>query len=160
MTTYTTQPSTQWPGYTDIIEHRPAHEGGPWRCGSVPNDRVEQELAHRHEHTQRFFQRIFDRRTDPQSLIAAGHAYWIGGLNDYPKGFGGRRWFIRFHSGRVAVTDSLWHQGLIPDEWRDRLPDNAMFSQLDVIVRRCTQCRQPASIFFNGRCRTCSGGLR
>jgi hypothetical protein len=46
------------------------------------------------------------------------------------KGFGGRiiRWrWLDEPEGTVHETDSLWYQGRIPMEWRDRLPDNAVF---------------------------------
>jgi hypothetical protein len=43
------------------------------------------------------------------------------------KGFGGRRFKIRFHDGREVETDNLWCQGGIPAEFKDRLPDNAIF---------------------------------
>lgn len=43
------------------------------------------------------------------------------------KGFGGAKFVIRFNDGRKVTTRNLWHQGTIPDEFRDRLPDNAVF---------------------------------
>ncbi len=43
------------------------------------------------------------------------------------KGFGGTRFEIKFFDGRQMVTHNLWHQGLIPQHFRERLPDNAEF---------------------------------
>jgi hypothetical protein len=43
------------------------------------------------------------------------------------KGFGGRKFEIKFHDGRTVVTRNLWCQGNIPAHFRDRLPDNAEF---------------------------------
>lgn len=46
------------------------------------------------------------------------------------KGFGGRRFVIRFHDGRVVETRNLWMIGIIPDEYREALPDNAVFDHV------------------------------
>lgn len=59
----------------------------------------------------------------------AGHLGRSPGSGDH-KGFGGRvlRWrWLDEPEGTVHETDSLWYQGRIPEEWRDRLPDNAVF---------------------------------
>lgn len=62
--------------------------------------------------------------------IKGGH-YHIA--PDLPKGsrafagFGGTETRIEFDDGRRVVTHNLWFQGLIPDRFRDRLPDNARF---------------------------------
>lgn len=42
-------------------------------------------------------------------------------------GFGGREFRIKFNDGREVVTHNLWHQGNIPERFRDKLPDNAQF---------------------------------
>lgn len=127
---YTTQPSTQWPGYVDIIEHRPVEEGGPWCCGSCPAGREQERIAEMLESGERHWQHVYDRRFDPRHVIAGQHAYWIGSSSDDPKGFGGQRWRITFLDGRSIVCDSLWHAGYIQPEWRDRLPDNAVLQAL------------------------------
>ena len=49
----------------------------------------------------------------------AGKPPWV-------RGCGGSRFEIRFSDGRVVTTDNLWHQGTIPDRFRERLPDNAV----------------------------------
>lgn len=43
------------------------------------------------------------------------------------RGFGGARYIIRFNDGRLATTTNLWTQGVIPERFRERLPDNAVF---------------------------------
>lgn len=43
------------------------------------------------------------------------------------KGFDGRLFRIRYPDGKEVETNNLWHNGKIPDNWRDRLPDNAEF---------------------------------
>jgi hypothetical protein len=42
-------------------------------------------------------------------------------------GHGGREFKIRMHDGREIVTRNLWGQGKIPLEYREVLPDNAVF---------------------------------
>lgn len=121
MTTYTTRLAT--PGRVDILEN------GQY-CGNCPEAAAEEFIAHSIASTARHFQSIFDRRFDPRSVIANGSAYWVGSAGDYPKGFGGQRWRITWLDGRSVVIDSLWHEGPIPEEWRERLPDNAILQAL------------------------------
>lgn len=61
----------------------------------------------------------------PSMFQANGHAYVIGKDADYPKGFSGREWEIRFFDGRVWRTNSLWSNGPVPERFRDRQPDTA-----------------------------------
>ena len=67
------------------------------------------------------------------SVRVANHHYIIE--PEMPKGyggflgFGGARWDVLFNDGRKVVTHNLWHQGLIPERWRSKLPDNAVFEQ-------------------------------
>jgi hypothetical protein len=42
-------------------------------------------------------------------------------------GLGGQWRTIKFNDGRIVKTCDLWHQGKIPDSYKDRLPDNAIF---------------------------------
>jgi hypothetical protein len=44
-------------------------------------------------------------------------------------GFGGARFKIRFHDGRRVETRNLWSYGEIPGEYREALPDNAVFAK-------------------------------
>lgn len=44
-----------------------------------------------------------------------------------PRGFGGLRFDIQFHDGRKVTTNNLWCNGDIPEHFRARLPDNAVF---------------------------------
>ena len=44
------------------------------------------------------------------------------------RGFGGRKFQIKFNDGYETMCDNLWCQGDIPDGyWRDKMPDNAIF---------------------------------
>lgn len=66
-----------------------------------------------------------------RQVRVAGKCYYIGAESSEDRsgrGFGGRRFLIRFHDGRgEVVTTNLWHNGEIPLLFRDRLPDNAVF---------------------------------
>jgi hypothetical protein len=43
-------------------------------------------------------------------------------------GHGGAKWWIDFLLGEALIlTNNLWYQGEIPDHFRKRLPDNAVF---------------------------------
>ena len=42
-------------------------------------------------------------------------------------GCSGRHFKIRYDNGDTYETNDLWEQGKIPDEFRDRLKDNAEF---------------------------------
>lgn len=42
-------------------------------------------------------------------------------------GHGGRKFKIRFNDGREVMTNNLWCQGTIPENFRKLMPDNAKF---------------------------------
>ena len=65
----------------------------------------------------------------PRVARIDGHHYQIGtdaGDTAF-RGFGGRKFVILFNDGRRMQTSNLWHQGEIPERFRERLPDNAKF---------------------------------
>ena len=67
---------------------------------------------------------------DRTQVIVNGHHYTIGidDSNDFgPKGFGGRQFVVQFFDGRLISTNNLWSQGTIPNQFREILPDNAVF---------------------------------
>jgi hypothetical protein len=41
------------------------------------------------------------------------------------RGFGGRKFTVLFNDGRRVDTRNLWHQGTVPERFRDRLTPNA-----------------------------------
>ena len=57
--------------------------------------------------------------------------HYIIGLEDPQvrmfRGSGGTKFTVSFFDGRVVETTNLWHQGQIPEHFRERLPDNAEF---------------------------------
>jgi hypothetical protein len=70
------------------------------------------------------------KKDNPSIVRIKGSHYWIE--PDKPKntsflGFGGAAFRIKFNDGRIITTHNLWHQGTIPERFRERLPDNAVF---------------------------------
>lgn len=67
----------------------------------------------------------------PHAVRVMGVHFVDGGyLPDAPRsclGFGGKLHVVEFKDGRRVTTNNLWHQGVIPKRFRDRMPDNAMF---------------------------------
>lgn len=123
---FTIQPHPMWPD-----THSGIYEDGVLRIG-VPHGQEEDAIARMVETTRQHFQRIVDRKSqdDPRLVIAQGRAYSIGSSDDYPKGFCGARWLVRFLDGRRVITDSLWSMGEIPIDWRRQLPDNAILCEI------------------------------
>lgn len=74
-------------------------------------------------------------RTKPKYAFAVigGWHYVLCPSNggNWPSGFGGARFKIRFHDGHEVVCDNLWGQGKIPDHLRHLFPDNAAFVKED-----------------------------
>ena len=55
--------------------------------------------------------------------------YYIADENDNDsfRGFDGRKFIIKYNDGRQIITTNMWHNGTIPEKFRDKLPDNAIF---------------------------------
>ncbi|WP_020586105.1 hypothetical protein [Desulfobacter curvatus] len=65
-------------------------------------------------------------------VVVDGNHYMISEVkNTYPQGFGGRQFIIQFFDGRIIKTNNLWSQGMIPDRFREMLPDNAVFLPIE-----------------------------
>jgi len=65
-----------------------------------------------------------------RQAIINGEHWMIGhGEETIFRGMGGRRYTILFDDDRLVKTRNLWHQGVIPDEFRAILTDNAVFIQ-------------------------------
>ncbi|WDP93379.1 MAG: hypothetical protein HUN04_22710 [Desulfobacter sp.] len=71
-----------------------------------------------------------DFMAERRAIIDGSH-YIIRAETDGLRGFGGRKFIIQFFDGRIIETNNLWCQGEIPDRFRKRLPDNAVFLPLD-----------------------------
>jgi len=76
-----------------------------------------------------FWDQYAKRVDDPRCVRVNGTHYVIAA--DEPdgmfRGFGGQGFTVQFFDGRTVATSNLWHQGTIPELFRDRLPDNAKF---------------------------------
>ena len=75
--------------------------------------------------SNKFWEEKLDIKDDKDVARIDGEHYMIAPENWKSKGFGGAEHRIRFDDGRVVTTTNLWHQGEIPNEYRDRLPNNA-----------------------------------
>lgn len=76
-------------------------------------------------------ERIAQHQNNPKSIIVKKSAYMIcqdpGGPSAF-KGFGGNKFKIqKLGSDEVIECCNLWHQGQVPDDFREQLPDNAVF---------------------------------
>lgn len=78
------------------------------------------------------------RKTEAGDRVIVGGVHFIAGdwnpqrpTNGKFAGFAGRKFVVRFtdgpNKGKTLTTYNLWHQGPIPERFRDRLPDNAEF---------------------------------
>jgi hypothetical protein len=78
-----------------------------------------------------YFWREKLREHGPNVAIVSGERFTI--QPDQPRGYrgflghGGAEFRIRFHDGREVVTRNLWAQGRVPDHFRERLSNNAVF---------------------------------
>lgn len=74
-----------------------------------------------------FWQDQLAQRTD--AFVIKGEHYRIGSESDPKKfkGMGGAKHIIQVKNGERIVTTNLWHQGTVPEEYREVLPDNASF---------------------------------
>lgn len=50
-------------------------------------------------------------------------------INTKYNGFGGR-WFKILMNGKIIITNNLYHNGTVPDEYKEQLPDNAKFLEI------------------------------
>ena len=67
----------------------------------------------------------------PDMLIIDGDVYSDAGRklepgNGHSLGHAGRKFIIK-QGDRTWMTNNLWHDGTVPEEFRDRLPNNAEF---------------------------------
>lgn len=78
--------------------------------------------------TDPFWERHVVHRDDPEVIRAGGKHYRLGSEDERQafRGYGGRYFAFRMlATGEVVRTTNLWHQGTVPVEYHDRLPDNA-----------------------------------
>ena len=78
--------------------------------------------------------KIRDINKAPEKFaIVKNNLYYIANENDRDsfRGFDGRKFIIKFNNGRQIITTNMWHNGTIPEKFRNRLPDNAIFIDED-----------------------------
>lgn len=62
---------------------------------------------------------------DPKAVRIDGQHFYMSDPTGGMRGYGGREFVFEFFDGRVVSWKNVWHQGVIPEHFRDRLPDNA-----------------------------------
>jgi hypothetical protein len=78
------------------------------------------------EYQNKFWTEQLQDRTN--AIVINGNHYRFGSSNvkSNANGFGGVNFRIRLHdTGEIIETCDLWHQGEIPAEFRQLLPNNA-----------------------------------
>ena len=76
-------------------------------------------------------------KDNPKSVRVEGVQYYIGDEDKSPNcpsscmGYSGRLFIIIFKDNRRIETRSLWCNGTIPERFKNRLPDNAIFIKED-----------------------------
>lgn len=82
--------------------------------------------------TKHYWLERVKNKDSKKQVIAKGVIYQIDSENDISsfRGFGGTKFVIHFFDGRKVFTSNLWHNGTVPDEFRDQLPDNAEFGDV------------------------------
>ena len=93
---------------------------------------VKQKLARQQLcHSCDFWYEKIGMKDDPSVAIIGGIFYTVAAeRRNVPKsalGHGGRKLSIQWHNGRSTVTTNLWSCGAIPELFKDRLKDNAVF---------------------------------
>lgn len=77
---------------------------------------------------------LWQRRDNSDIARINGEHYVIGAGFDSVKGMGGAKVTIKFDDGRIVSTSDLWHQGTIPSQLKNVMPDNAKFAQRIEVV--------------------------
>lgn len=72
-----------------------------------------------------------DSVEDSICVRADGCHYTLSTKPSMFKGFGGAKHCVEFisgpHKGKRVICNNVWSQGRIPQEYKDKLPDNAIF---------------------------------
>lgn len=75
-----------------------------------------------------FWNELVGIKDKPHVVRVDGTHYSIGRENEGGmRGFGGRKFHVKFFDGREVITTNLWHNGAIPESHKELLPDNAVF---------------------------------
>lgn len=64
-------------------------------------------------------------------VVIDGVAYSVGEEDwNGSRGYGGRRFIIKRKNGCIIDTTNLWHRGNVPDYFRDKFSDDAVFLKM------------------------------
>lgn len=79
-----------------------------------------------------FWRKLIDSKDEPNHFVIDGHHYIALPRQDSRSsrllGYSGREFVIRrLDSDELIDTNNLWHQGEIPERFRNQLPDTAEF---------------------------------
>lgn len=82
--------------------------------------------------TKHYWLERVKNKDSKRQVVAKGVVYQISDENSISsfRGFDGAKFVIHFFDGRKVFTSNLWHNGTVPDEFRDQLPDNAEFGDI------------------------------
>lgn len=100
-------------------------------CGKVFNEKhymkPYEDICSGECFTKQFWKEIIAEK-DKHTIIN-GECYAIGDEKDksYFRGYAGRKFKIQKDDNTVIETTNLWYQGVIPEEFRNELKDNAKF---------------------------------
>lgn len=113
--------------------------GGSVSCGSVTRSGAFARLVEYQDHTRDFWREKVAWLCDGDRTESGSHAIRIDGHhytatpgivsgNTSFRGHGGRlfRW-CELDSGEVYESNNVWHQGQIPPEFQELLPNNAVW---------------------------------
>jgi len=81
-----------------------------------------------------FWSEYVSNRNYPNSVRVNGNHYWILSETIQKgafRGHSGIKFRIDFFDGRIVYTTNLWHQGVIPERFRDVLEDNTTLDKED-----------------------------
>ncbi len=95
---------------------------------NVRNKLIKRKLCH----NCNFWIEKVDMANNPNSVRVNGVYYFINPEHTCPgvhRGFSGKIFTILFNDGQKFITTNLWGQGIIPDRFKERLPDNAIFEE-------------------------------
>lgn len=114
---------------TDPLDYTCRECGCVWNPSHYSNDQI--GMAHRARglcSNDAYWDEAHQDYVAGKRLVVACQSYTIGPeQTSGPRGHGGERFRIQYPDGRVVESTNLWSQGPIPERWRGRMPDTAVF---------------------------------
>jgi hypothetical protein len=130
--------STSYNSLDDLIKERRIHTEKCIECGGVISLNFMGDLPEKLKAKKLCFScnhwvEIIEDKDNPRRCFVKGAAYWrkdfcnIRLEDQHVLGFSGAVFNIKMNSGEQYRTNDLWHNGMIPNRFTERLPDNAVF---------------------------------